>query len=424
MATANAKKLRSELQAARLALRRERSESRRRAALVDITIRSNDLREVCTELYRYFYRYFGVYKGDITILTDYDEREIYDLVGFSPRERHSGPKDLHETARTHCERLKALVEEQIFIGYLPEERREIQRSHMIEQSLLECMVSKRSRVVNNVRSELSPKEVEEARKQRTLSWVNWVVLHPENSKLLAKLHMSFRTPKRLTQEGLSRRLKPFEDLLRYRILHTRDFKRVKYLSERDSLTGFYLRPVLARRLEQFLESGGRGELRLSASMMDLDFFKRFNDRYGHDVGDSVLRRFSQAVQATLRGSDVVGRYGGEEFAAFFPGASSEDALSILRRIFDRVKDLDFLPPSARDAGAAPERLSFSAGVATFLIKPPRPGAASHPARRPNFEEVMKAADDLLLRAKRAGRRRCVFRDLSGAVREYHFEAAG
>ncbi|MEK7745057.1 MAG: GGDEF domain-containing protein, partial [Elusimicrobiota bacterium] len=265
------------------------------------------------------------------------------------------------------------------------------------------------------------KEVEEARRQRTLSWVNWVVLHPENSKLLAKLHMSFRTPKRLTQEWLSRRLKPFEDLLRYRILHTRDFKRVKYLSERDSLTGFYLRPVLARRLEQFLETAGRGDLRLSVSMIDLDFFKRFNDRYGHDVGDSVLKRFSQAVQAVLRGSDVVGRYGGEEFAALFPGASAEDALSILRRVFERVRDMDFLPPLAREAGAAPEKLSFSAGVATYLIKPAKPGASARPARRPTFEEAMKAADDLLLRAKRAGRRRCVFRDLSGAVRECPFQ---
>ncbi|MEK9145662.1 MAG: GGDEF domain-containing protein, partial [Elusimicrobiota bacterium] len=334
----DAKKLIADLQAARSALRRERAQSRRRAALVDVAVKSNDLREVCAEMYRYFYRYFGVYKGDITILTDYDERDIYDRVGFIPREKRSTPADFHELARTHCEALRGLVEEQIFIGYLPDERKEIQRSHMIEQSMLECMVSKRSRIVNDVVAELSPKEVEEARRQRTLSWVNWVVLHPENSKLLAKLHMSFKTPKRLTQEGLSRRLKPFEDLLRYRILHTRDFKRVKYLSERDSLTGFYLRPVLARRLEQFLESAGRGDLRLSVSMIDLDFFKRFNDRYGHDVGDSVLRRFSQAVQAVLRGSDVVGRYGGEEFAALFPGASAEDALSILRRVFERVRD--------------------------------------------------------------------------------------
>ncbi len=417
----DAKKLRADLQAARSALRRERAQGRRRAALVDIAIKSNDLREVCAEMYRYFYRYFGVYKGDITILADYDEREIYDRVGFTPREKRSKPSDFHELARTHCEALRGLVEEQIFIGYLPDERKEIQRSHMIEQSMLECMVEKRSRIVNNVVAELSPKEVEEARRQRTLSWVNWVVLHPENSKLLAKLHMSFQTPKRLTQEGLSRRLKPFEDLLRYRILHTRDFKRVKYLSERDSLTGFYLRPVLARRLEQFLETAGRGDLRLSVSMIDLDFFKRFNDRYGHDVGDSVLKRFSQAVQAVLRGSDVVGRYGGEEFAALFPGASAEDALSILRRVFERVRDMDFLPPLAREAGAAPEKLSFSAGVATYLIKPAKPGASARPARRPTFEEAMKAADDLLLRAKRAGRRRCVFRDLSGAVRECPFQ---
>jgi len=406
--------LAAKLKSLRARLYRERLENRRRSALFSTAIRTNDLREVGAAMYRYFYRYFDVNRGDITILKDYEEREFYDLVGWTPRQKPPSPSWYRAQARKHCAYLRSLVEEQIFIGYVPETERIIRESLFIEQSMLECMIAKQPRVVNNVVRELSLEEVAQARKQQTRSWMNWVILHPDHCRLLAKMHMSFSRPRQPALKELTRRLQPFEELLRYRILHTRDFKRIKYLSERDVLTGFYLRPILAKLWGELSEAAaqGRGAAVVSVAMLDLDLFKRFNDRYGHDVGDAVLRRFSQALRDTLRGSDVVGRYGGEEFVALFPGTTAQSVQAILRRVRERIKDTDFLPAAARASGASPERLRFSAGISTFRIRP-----GSQP---PGFDEAIKAADDLLLACKQGGRDCCAFLGGSGAVRKRGF----
>jgi diguanylate cyclase (GGDEF)-like protein len=405
--------LSSQLKAARAQLYRERLENRRRSELFSSAIRTNDLREVGAQLYRYFFEYFDVNRGDITILTDYDERDFYDRVGWMPRRRLPSISWYRGQAERHRAYLGGLLEEQVFIGYTAESERIIRDSLFLESSMLECMVTKRPRIVNNVVRELSMEEIAQARHQETRSWMNWTVLHPENSKVLAKMHMSFSKPRQPALKKLTERLLPFADLLRYRILHTRDFRRAKYLSERDALTGFFLRPILAKRWERSLEGAGRGGGRgvVSIAMIDLDHFKRFNDRYGHDVGDAVLRRFAQAVQATLRVSDVVGRYGGEEFVALFPGADAEAARAILRRVHESVRDADFFPDSSRASG--PERLRFSAGLYTVR---PRGGQAL-----PGFDEAVKAADDLLLFCKESGRNCCAWRGRSGAVRRCRFD---
>ena len=407
--------LAAQLKSVRAQLYRERLENRRRNELFSSAIRTNDLREVGTQLYRYFFDYFDVNRGDITILTDYDEREFYDRVGWMPRRRLPSISWYRSQCEKHSAYLKGLVEEQIFIGYTPESEKIIRETFFIEASMLECMITKRPRIVNNVVRELSMEEIAQARRQETWSWMNWTVLHPENSKVLAKMHMSFSKPRQPALKELTRRLLPFADLLRYRILHTRDFRRIKYLSERDVLTGFYLRPILAKRWERFMEGAvhGRRESVISVAMLDLDFFKRFNDRYGHDVGDAVLKRFAEAVQATVRVSDVVGRYGGEEFVALFPGANSDAVRLILRRVHDRIKDMDFLPASARSRGSGPERLRFSAGIFTLRVRPGSPP--------PSFDEAIKAADDLLLNCKASGRNRCAFYGRSGAARKCRFD---
>jgi diguanylate cyclase (GGDEF)-like protein len=410
-----ARSLAVQLKSARAQLYRERLENRRRNELFSSAIRTNDLREVGAQLYRYFFDYFDVNRGDITILTDYDEREFYDRVGWMPRRRLPSISWYRSQAERHRAYLKGLLEEQIFIGYTPESEKIIRESLFIEASMLECMITKRPRIVNNVVRELSMEEIAQARHQETRSWMNWTVLHPDDSKVLAKMHMSFSKPRQPALKELTKRLLPFADLLRYRILHTRDFRRVKYLSERDVLTGFFLRPILAKRWEHSLDGAvrGRGRSLISVAMLDLDHFKRFNDRYGHDVGDAVLKRFAQTVQATLRTSDVVGRYGGEEFVALFPGANAEAARAILRRVHERIKDADFLPDSARSRGSGPERLRFSAGI--FTVRPKK-GAPP-----PSFDAAIKAADDLLLHCKGSGRNCCAYHGRSGAVRKYRFD---
>jgi len=82
---------------------------------------------------------------------------------------------------------------------------------------------------------------------------------------------------------------------------------------RDGLTGLYNHSAIEDELRSQLAIAGRNHRPLSLAMIDLDFFKRVNDTYGHSVGDQVLRSLSRILKLRLRRSDVVGRYGGEEF---------------------------------------------------------------------------------------------------------------
>ncbi len=403
------KELKKENNRLRAVLSRERKDHRSKIGLFDRAISTNDLRQVGEDMYRHFFREFGVFRGDLTILTDYDERGFYDIIGWNPKERPLTVPELQRLADKHHEYLKSLVEEQIFIGYTRKEKAHIRRSHMMEKSMLECMLSKKPRIVNDVFAELTPKEQEEARAQRTKAWVNLVILNPENSKLLAKMHMSFRTPRKYTAGQLAREMGPFENLLRHRIFHTRDFKRVKYLSECDNLTGFHLRPVVAGRFDHLIYELKKKQKpdHLSLVMMDLDYFKRFNDDYGHDVGDTVLKTFSGAVQSCVRSTDMVGRYGGEEFVALLPGTRLKDVQIILDRISSRLRAVDCLPKAQRSAGKGPEHIRFSAGIVTLTSANPRFA---------NFDQAVKAADNLLLHSKRTGRNRCSFLSSSGGIR--------
>ena len=155
----------AELKSVRALLRRERLENRRRNALFSTAIRTNDLREVCEAMYRYFYQYFDVDRGDITILNNYDEREFYDRIGWIPRKKLPSVSWCRAQAKKQGAYLRSLVEEQIFLGYTPESKKIIRDYRFLEQSMLECMITKRPRIVNNVVRELSMEEIAQARHQ-------------------------------------------------------------------------------------------------------------------------------------------------------------------------------------------------------------------------------------------------------------------
>ena len=120
---------------------------------------------------------------------------------------------------------------------------------------------------------------------------------------------------------------------------------------------------------------------LSVAIFDIDHFKSVNDRYGHGVGDDVLRRIADAAQAALRGTDTVGRYGGEEFVLVLPNAPLERATRIVERVRIAIDESGGVPP-----------VTASFGLATLS------GDASP-------EALLQRADEALYAAKRAGRNR-------------------
>jgi diguanylate cyclase (GGDEF)-like protein len=168
------------------------------------------------------------------------------------------------------------------------------------------------------------------------------------------------------------------------------------LAYQDGLTSLPARRALTEALERL---GGGGHY--TVAMIDVDHFKRFNDTYGHDVGDQVLRMVA-AKLAQVTGGGRAYRYGGEEFAVLFPGRSLEEVLPHLEDVRQAVADTNFTirrrlrAKRQRDGGSRPRR---KAAITVSI------GAAERNQRHAAPEQVLRAADHALYRAKEDGRNR-------------------
>ncbi|MFQ5350280.1 MAG: diguanylate cyclase, partial [Thermoanaerobaculia bacterium] len=163
--------------------------------------------------------------------------------------------------------------------------------------------------------------------------------------------------------------------------------RLELLSSLDALTSLLNRRALDNRFETELDRARRLNDPLSVLMIDLDGFKAFNDRHGHQAGDEVLRFLGSFLFGCLRSIDVAARYGGEEFLVLLPGTDGEGAAVLAERL-----RLSFKQAHSEQAGAVGP-VTLSVGVATF----PADGATA--------DELVRAADSALYRAKHDGRDR-------------------
>ncbi len=164
------------------------------------------------------------------------------------------------------------------------------------------------------------------------------------------------------------------------------YKRIEELSELDDLTGSFNRRCIMGVLDEEIARAHRSQAPCSVALIDLDWFKRINDTYGHPTGDEVLRTFAITVFANIRPIDKFGRYGGEEFLLLLPDTPGEGATRILDRLRAIVADLDW---SAFSPGM---QVTISAGVATLK-----------PNETPDI--ILARADSALYAAKARGRNR-------------------
>src|SRR5450755_603727 len=164
------------------------------------------------------------------------------------------------------------------------------------------------------------------------------------------------------------------------------YKRIEELAELDELTGLFNRRCIMRMLDDELARAHRVKAPCSIALIDLDWFKRINDAYGHPTGDEVLRTFAITVFANIRNIDKFGRYGGEEFLLVLPETSNVDAARMLDRLRSIIADLDW---SAFSPGM---QVTISAGVATL-----RPGESP--------DTFLARTDSALYAAKARGRNR-------------------
>ncbi|MBH5391467.1 GGDEF domain-containing protein [Bradyrhizobium diversitatis] len=137
------------------------------------------------------------------------------------------------------------------------------------------------------------------------------------------------------------------------------YQRIEELAELDELTGAYNRRCIMRLLDAEIEKSRQASTPCAIALIDLDWFKRINDAFGHPVGDEVLRTFAITIFANIRPADSFGRYGGEEFLLLLPGMPGDVAQRMLERLRGIVADLDW---SAFSPGM---RVTISAGVATL-----------------------------------------------------------
>jgi diguanylate cyclase (GGDEF)-like protein len=142
----------------------------------------------------------------------------------------------------------------------------------------------------------------------------------------------------------------------------------KERSERDSLTGLYNHRCFNERLEQEMNRSGRSKSPLSLLMIDLDNFKSINDRFGHIVGDTVLEGTSSLINEVVRSSDFAGRYGGEEFTIALVDTELEDALTIARRLIERIASFDNpnIPGQQITASIGVALWDQAAGLSAFI----------------------------------------------------------
>lgn len=171
-------------------------------------------------------------------------------------------------------------------------------------------------------------------------------------------------------------------------------RELEILSVTDITTGVFNR----RRLNEILETEYRRMVRegtaLSILMIDVDYFKRYNDNLGHQMGDQCIRQVARAIQSALqRPGDLLGRYGGDEFTAILPNTDKEGALVIARTMIEAVEKMRIAHPESQAAG----HVTISVGGATHRASM---GESS-------VRKMINAADTALYRSKQAGRNTAV-----------------
>ncbi len=157
----------------------------------------------------------------------------------------------------------------------------------------------------------------------------------------------------------------------------------------DSLTHLYNHAMIKEQLDLELAKAQRSSTEVSYAMIDIDKFKQVNDTYGHMAGDKVIKTLSHFLKNKLRKMDIVGRYGGEEFAVIMPDTTSKDAYKVidkLRKEFSQILHI---------SEATQFKVTFSSGIASF---PEKIGQ----------DEIVEQADQCLYLAKEKGRNQVTY----------------
>ena len=165
-------------------------------------------------------------------------------------------------------------------------------------------------------------------------------------------------------------------------------ERIREMATRDELTSLPNRRFMMAQLQEHAQRRARGGLPFYIGMIDLDHFKAINDTHGHAVGDEVLRAFGAQAKQALRTTDLIGRWGGEEFLLVLPETQAAEPMLAVARLRDKLG-------AAELSAAVPQlRVGFSSGFTRYVDGEP-------------VDQAIERADRALYQAKRAGRNQCI-----------------
>ncbi len=167
--------------------------------------------------------------------------------------------------------------------------------------------------------------------------------------------------------------------------------RIRRLSITDDLTGIYNRRYFFQRFKEELERSTRYGRRTALLMLDIDYFKHYNDIHGHQMGDSLLKKLAQLLNISIRQPDFIARYGGEEFVVVAPETDREKVLQLAEKLRSVIEKHPFLMRESQPDG----KITISIGVAVF------------PEDGQSVDEMVSKADAALYIAKDLGRNRVV-----------------
>lgn len=211
------------------------------------------------------------------------------------------------------------------------------------------------------------------------------------------LHFQLSQPREPVESELSFS-STFAEQIGLSIANIRLREALRNQSIRDPLTTLYNRRYLEETMERETRRAVRAEHGLGVLVLDLDHFKTFNDTYGHEAGDAVLREFASFLSRSVRAEDIVCRYGGGEFVVVLPMADIDASQARAERICAKLRELPVL-----HRGRSVGKVTVSVGVAVL------------PANGTSPKELLEAADAALYRAKREGRDRVMLAEGPAAV---------
>ncbi|MDH5446738.1 MAG: DUF484 family protein [Gammaproteobacteria bacterium] len=267
-------------------------------------------------------------------------------------------------------------------------------------------VDSRYRLRSRLSDDMSPLLGKCDEKQKEFYFPRYELLEPvsmailpliRNRKLVGSLNLGSYQENRFIEGTATDFFEQFTSVVAISIENALNQERIKQLGLIDPLTGVHNRRYFDQRLDEEITRAARTQKPLSCLFLDIDHFKKFNDEYGHQIGDRVLQEVAAIIKAQMRGSDVMARYGGEEFAVLLSNTDTKLAADIAERIRFIIAENEYeLDDNIRS------KISVSVGCSTML---PEHGCDSEETG----QQLVAKADSALYAAKDKGRNQVVSR---------------